>query len=263
MRITESKLRQIIREEAELRIVKQTITEVVSEMQIDLTEEQRILLEQSVLDALKKATGNNFKLIAFMAAAAFGSQIGNDLQVLNDVGVTPSIGQQMSDASTARDYVQALKDKELQKAVQTAIDRGTADLGVDSGDEKRVSDTDNFVQKYQGDLEMATGANGRPLRDPVDGAIFYYVPYDNIDSTYTDFSTGKSGIDGKLKYYSMMAPDKLDAFMDKNLQSFGSFGYGKFKTVGSTADANGNTVPIKLLNADYSAFQKAHKEKPR
>ena len=61
----------------------------------------------------------------------------------------------------------------------------------------------------------------------------------------------------------MMAPDKLDSFMDKNLQSFGSFGYGKFKTVGSTADANGNTVPIKLLNADYSAFQKAQKEKPR
>ena len=37
MRITESRLKEIIREEVELRIVKQTITEVVTEMQLGLT----------------------------------------------------------------------------------------------------------------------------------------------------------------------------------------------------------------------------------
>ena len=50
MRITESKLRQIIREEAELRIVKDVITEVVSEMRPNITERQRLMLEASVLD---------------------------------------------------------------------------------------------------------------------------------------------------------------------------------------------------------------------
>ena len=42
MRITEARLRQIIREEAEIRLVKQTITEVVGDMQLGLTEEQQL-----------------------------------------------------------------------------------------------------------------------------------------------------------------------------------------------------------------------------
>ena len=43
MLITETRLKEIIREEVELRIVKQTITEVIAEMQLGLTEEQTIL----------------------------------------------------------------------------------------------------------------------------------------------------------------------------------------------------------------------------
>ena len=37
MRITESRLKQIIREEIELRIVKNTINEVIEEMELNLT----------------------------------------------------------------------------------------------------------------------------------------------------------------------------------------------------------------------------------
>ena len=52
MRITESRLKLIIREEIELRIVKNTINEVINEMQLNLTEEQRLLLEKTVLDQM-------------------------------------------------------------------------------------------------------------------------------------------------------------------------------------------------------------------
>ena len=55
MRITESRLKLIIREEIELRIVKNTINEVINEMQLNLTEEQRLLLEKTVLDQIKSA----------------------------------------------------------------------------------------------------------------------------------------------------------------------------------------------------------------
>ena len=45
MLLSEERLRSIIREEIELRIVKQTIAEVISEMNLNISEEQRILLE--------------------------------------------------------------------------------------------------------------------------------------------------------------------------------------------------------------------------
>ena len=261
MRIKQARLKQLILEEVSERIIIEEIRSVIAEMQLDLTDEQALILEESVLDALKSAVGSNMKVILPIAIAAFGSQIGNDLQILNDVGVTPSAAQELANAENARDAIDALKDKELQKLVQRALDRGTADLGVDSGDKKRISDTNNFVNKYQADLEMATGDNGQPLRDPVTGGVFYYVPYDNIDSSYTDFSTGKYGIDGKLKYYSMMDAEKLDSMMDRQIQDFGSFGYGKFKKIGQTVDSNGKDVPILLLNADFSAFKKAQETK--
>ena len=58
----------------------------------------------------------------------------------------------------------------------------------------------------------------------------------------------------------MMDAEKLNSIMNKNLQGFGSFGYGKFKKIGETV-INGETVPILLLNADFSAFKKAHETK--
>ena len=261
MDITKTQLKQLILEEVSEKIVIEEIRSVIAEMQLDLSEEQILILEKSVLDTLKSAIGSNMKIILPIALAAFGSQIGNDLQILNDVGVTPGAAQELANAENARDAVDALKDKELQKLVQRALDRGTADLGVDSGEKKRVSDTDNFVSKYQADLVMATGDNGQPLRDPATGGVFYYVPYDNIDSSYTDFSTGKYGIDGKMKYYGMMDAEKLNSIMDRQIQDFGSFGYGKFKKIGQTADASGKQIPILLLNADFSAFKKAQETK--
>ena len=53
MQISETKLNQIIREEVELCIVKKTITEVIKDMNLGLTAEEQLIIEQTVLDALK------------------------------------------------------------------------------------------------------------------------------------------------------------------------------------------------------------------
>ncbi len=124
MRITESKLKQIIREATELRIVKQTITEVVDEMQIDLTEEQRILLEQSVLDAIKSAAKKAALPITVMAALAFGSEIGANLQDLEGVGVSPAAAEQISNAIDAGQNMSKARAKFIQKAIDDSSREG-------------------------------------------------------------------------------------------------------------------------------------------
>ena len=70
MIITEARLKQIIREEIELRIVKETISEVVSELQLNLTEEQRLILEKTLLDQIKSAARKAAVPIGVMAALA-------------------------------------------------------------------------------------------------------------------------------------------------------------------------------------------------
>ena len=90
MIITETRLKQIIREEIELRIVKETISEVVSELQLNLTEEQRLILEKTLLDQIKSAAKRAALPIGVMAALAFGLQVASDVQQLDGVGVTPA-----------------------------------------------------------------------------------------------------------------------------------------------------------------------------
>jgi hypothetical protein len=257
MRLTEARLKQIIREEIELRIVKQAITEVITEMQLGLTEEQTILLEQSVLDALKNAVGNNTKLLLFMAATAFGSQIGNDLQVLDKVGVTPAAAAQMQSAEDAGDYIRALKDKNLQDRVQAAMDRGTADLGKDLSDTGRKEVVDNFISNHSGDFKLLQVGSG-PITDKM-GNLYYYVPYGKIidkDATYTDYTTGPEGIDGKRTRYQQNSTSTLkNVLKGGNINLFAHYGPGKFVTV------DGPNGPGKLLTADFSAFVQGYLDK--
>ena len=86
MIINETRLNQIIREEIELRIVKETITEVISEMQLDLTEERRLIIEKSLLDSIKSAARKAGVSISVMAALAFGTQVASNVQELEGVG---------------------------------------------------------------------------------------------------------------------------------------------------------------------------------
>ena len=83
MDITKTQLKQLILEEVSEKIVIEEIRSVIAEMQLDLSEEQILILEKSVLDTLKSAIGSNMKIILPIALAAFGSQIGNDLQILS------------------------------------------------------------------------------------------------------------------------------------------------------------------------------------
>ena len=93
MNITEARLKQIIREEIELRIVKNTISEVISELQLNLTEEQRLILEKNLLDQIKSAAKKAAVPIGVMAALAFGLQVASDVQQLDGVGVTPAAAE--------------------------------------------------------------------------------------------------------------------------------------------------------------------------
>ena len=255
MQISEARLRQIIQEEVELRIIKQTITEVIDDMQLGLTEEQQLMLEQSVLDALKKATGGNKKLILTLAGLALGSQIGNNLQILDDVGVTPGISQQLQNAQDARDYVKVLKDKELQKRIETAIERGTAEKGKDIPDDQRTVVVDTFIDDYYDDLRILKTSGG-PITDPM-GTPYVFVPYESIvdkDPTYTDYTTGQEGIDGKRERYQQQGPDELKN-LAQDINMYGHYGHGKFKTV----EVDG--VKAKLLTADFSAAIQGYMDK--
>ena len=175
MLITETRLKQIIREEVELRIVKQTITEVIAEMQLGLTEEQTILLEKTVLGAIRDAAGGSKYLIAAIALGAFGLEAANDLQVLDGVGIKPAVAQQMQNASDTREYIQVLKDKELQDRVQAAMDRGTAEMGKDLPDAERRKVVDKFIGDFSSDITLLKTKNG-PITDRM-GNLYYYVPY--------------------------------------------------------------------------------------
>ena len=259
MNIAETRLREIITEEVSRKLIREEIRHVITEMKLDITDEEALLLEQSVLDALKKATGNNTGLMLTMVGLAGFSQIGNELQILDDVGVTPGIAQQLQNAQDARDYVRVLKDKELQKRIQAAIDRGTAEKGVDIPDDQRTVVIDTFIDEHYDDLKILASTSG-PITDPM-GTPYVYVPYDLIvdkDPTYTDYTTGAEGIDGKRERYQQQGPNKLKDLV-KDLNMYGSYGHGKFKTV----EIDG--VKAKLLTPDFSAAVQGYidKEKSR
>ena len=143
MKLTEARLRVIIREEIELRIVKQTITEVISEMDLGLTEEQRILLEQSVLDRIKKAARKAAVPIGVMAALAFGLEIASDVQQLDGVGVTPAAAEQIQNAFDASQNISDARADFIQKAIDDSSREGEipADLakGVGADDAKDIA----------------------------------------------------------------------------------------------------------------------------
>ena len=138
MHITESRLKQIIHEEIELRIIKNTINEVIEEMQLSLTEEQRLLLEKSVLDQIKSAAKRFAVPAAVVAALAFGSQIGSDLQVLDGVGATPAAAEQIQNAIDASQNVSDARSDFLQGAIDASGLEGEipADLAKGVGGDK-------------------------------------------------------------------------------------------------------------------------------
>lgn len=253
MKINEAKLRQIIREEAELRIVKETITEVVSEMQLNLTEEQRILLEQSVLDAIKSAASKAALPIAVMAALAFGSQVASNVYDLQGVGVTPAAAEQISNAVEAGQNMSKARAKFIQKAIDDSSREGEipADLakGVGADDAKNIA-MDRLEAEFAsvGDIESTGQA-----QQTADGASYIaYVPYDSLPAGFKDtFTRGAEKEDLKKYYQTMEIQDLADLVRDFN--KWGSEGQGNFY--------NSESTSTKLLPSSWSIAYKALQDK--
>ena len=249
MRITEARLRGIIREEVELRIVKQTITEVISEMDLGLTEEQRILLEQSVLDRIKKAARKAAVPIGVMAALAFGLEIASNVQQLDGVGVTPAAAEKIQNAFDASQNISDARADFIQKAIDDSSREGEvpADLAKGVGGDKAKDIAmdrleNDFVQ--QGEVESTGQAQAG-----ADGATYLvYVPYDSLPDGYKDtFTRGAEKEDLKQYYQTMEIQALKDLVTDFN--SWGSEGQGNFYD----SDA-GNLLPASWSIA-YKALQ--------
>ena len=253
MRITEARLRQTIREEVELRIIKQTISEVVRDMNLALTEEQRILLEKSVLDQIKSAAKKAAVPIGVMAALAFGLQVASDVQQLDGVGVTPATAEKIQNAFDASQNISDARARFIEDAIETSGREGEipADLakGV-GGDEAKDIAMDRLEAEYasKGDIESTGQA-----QQTADGASYItYVPYDSLPDGYKDtFTRGAEKEDLKKYYQTMEIQDLADLVRDFN--QWGSEGQGNFYDSESTG--------TKLLPASWSIAYKALQDK--
>jgi|TARA_B100000282_G_scaffold49988_2_gene31634 hypothetical protein len=249
MLITETRLKEIIREEVELRIVKQTITEVIAEMQLGLTEEQTILLEKTVLDAIKSAAKKAAVPITVMAALAFGGQIASDVQQLDGVGVTPAAAEQIQNALDASQNMSAARADFIQKAIDASGREGDipADLakGVGADKAKNIA-MDRLEAEFvsKGDVE-STGKMQQTARG---GVYITYVPYDSLPDGYKDtFTRGAEKEDLKQYYQTMEIQALADLVRDFN--KWGSEGQGNFY--------NSKSTGTKLLPASWSIAYKA------
>ena len=248
MNITEARLKQIIREEIELRIVKNTISEVISELQLNLTEEQRLILEKNLLDQIKSAAKKAAVPIGVMAALAFGLQVASDVQQLDGVGVTPAAAEKIQNAFDASQNISDARAEFIQNAIDASSREGEipADLakGV-GGDKAKDIAMDRLEVEFasKGDIE-STGQAQRTA----DGASYItYVPYDSLPDGYKDtFTRGAEKEDLKQYYQTMEIQDLADLVRDFN--QWGSEGQGNFY--------NSESTGTKLLPASWSiAYQ--------
>ena len=249
MRITESRLKEIIREEAEIRYLKQTIAEVIDEMNLSLTQEQRQLLEEDIIDSLKKAASKARVPLLVMAALAFGSQVAADLQDYEGVGTTPAAAEQISNAIDASQNISQARADAIQKAIEASSREGEvpADLAKGVGGDKAKDIAmdrleNDFVQ--QGEVE----STGQAQAGAGGATYLVYVPYDSLPDGYKDtFTRGAEKEDLKQYYQTMEIQALKDLVTDFN--SWGSEGHGNFYD----SDA-GNLLPASWSIA-YKALQ--------
>ena len=253
MRITESRLKQIIREEVELRIVKQTISEVVRDMNLTLTKEQRILLEKSVLDQIKSAAKKAAVPIGVMAALAFGLQVASNVQQLDGVGVTPATAEKIQNAFDASQNISDARAEFIEDAIETSGREGEIPSDLEKGvggDKAKDIAMDRLEAEFvsKGDVE-STGKMQQTARG---GVYIAYVPYDNLPDGYKDtFTRGAEKEDLKQYYQTMEIQDLADLVRDFN--QWGSEGQGSFY--------NSESTGTKLLPASWSIAYKALQDK--
>mgnify|MGYP003120978919 CR=1 FL=1 len=254
MQISEAKLSRIIREEIALRIVKQTISEVVSEMELDLTEEQTLLFEETVLDKIKKAAKKYALPIWAVAALGFGSEIA-DRESMEAEATAMAASKIKKAIKIGGEYEQARLDA-LKDAIKTAGKEGKvppdllADLGLqqssDDAKDIRVNILDReFVRKGKflvnpGNKHAQSFEGGQATALPL-----IYVPYEVLPDGYRDTFTGGATKEDLFNFYKRMDVQSLGKMVD-DMKQWGSEGQGQFVTV-QTPDG-----PAKLLTSSYS-----------
>ncbi len=225
MRINEAKLRHILTEQIQEIIVLNEIKQVIVEMDLNLTEEQRLILEKSVLDTIKSAAKKAALPITVMAALAFGSQVASNVQDLEGVGVTPAAAEQISNAVEAGQNMTDARLDFLKKSIEDSSREGEipADLakGVGGDDAKDIA-MDRLEKEYvqQGNVESTGQAQAG-------SGYLIYVPYDSLPGGYKDTFTGGAEKEDLKKFYQTMdIQDLADKVRDFN--SWGSDGHGQF-----------------------------------
>ncbi len=253
MKINENRLRQIILEEVSEKVVLAEIRQVVNEMDLNLTKEQQILLEKSVLDAIKSAARKAAVPIGVMAALAFGLQVASDVQQLDGVGVTPAAAEQIQNALDASQNISDARADFIQNAIDASSREGEipADLekGV-GGDKAKNIAMDRLESEFvsKGNVE-STGKMQQTARG---GVYITYVPYDSLPDGYKDtFTRGAEKEDLKQYYQTMKIQDLADLVRDFN--QWGSEGQGNFY--------NSESTGTKLLPASWSIAFKALQDK--
>ena len=252
MRINETTLRHIISEEVCEKLVLNEIRQVIGEMQLNLTEEQRLLLEASALDALKSAASKAAVPIALMATLAFGSQIGANLQDLEGVGVTTSIAQQLGNGIETAKNMSDTRLNFLKKSIEDSSREGEtpADLAKDvSPNDASGMAMDNLNTNHvqAGDVESTGQAQAG-------SGHLVYVPYDSLPNGYKDTFTGGAEKEDLKKFYQTMDIQSL-ADKVKDFNSWGSQGHGNFYD----SDV-GQLLPASWSIA-YKALQDKHDER--
>jgi hypothetical protein len=251
MNISEARLREIVLEEVSVRLLQETINQVIAEMALPLTEEEKRQLGKTVLDALKSVAVKSGKPLAVLALLAFGSEVASNLQILDGVGVTPSSAEQIQHGQEAAMNITDARLQALDRAIVMGSLEGEipADLekGVDSVTAKDTA-MDRLDSEYV--QQGAWDTTGRTQS----GTSLVYVPYDSLPDGYKDTYTRGAEKEDLKTYYQTMDIQSL-AKMVKDLNQWGSEGHGKFKTVEIDGD------PVKLLRSDFSIAYKALQDK--
>ncbi len=230
MKINEAKLKQIIVEELHERIVRDEIRAVIKEMGLNLSQEQQLIVEQTVLDALKSASAKVGIPLMIMAKIAFGGEVANRVMDLEGVGVTPSAAEQINNAVEVGQKMSDARIDALQKSIEDSSREGDipADLVKGKGlspDKAKDIAMDRLETEFvqQGEVESTGQAQAG-----VDGATYLvYVPYDSLPDGYKDTFTGGAEKEDLKKFYQTMdIQDLADKVRDFN--SWGSEGHGQF-----------------------------------
>lgn len=254
MQISEAKLNRIIREEIGLRIVKQTISEVVFEMQLGLTEEQTLLFEETVLDKIKKGAKKYALPIWAVAAIGFGSEIADRESM--EAEATAMTASRIKQAVQIGSEYNDARMGALKKAIEAAGREGKVppDLLSDLGIEQSADDAKDI---RMGILDKEFVQKGKYLVNPgnqhvqsfeggqVSALPLIYVPYEALPDGHRDTFTGGAAKEDLHNFYMKQSVQDLGKMVD-DMKQWGSEGQAQYVTV-QTPEG-----PAKLLTTSYS-----------